>query len=248
MKISDVTSFLVDIPQQYPIAISSRVFGPIGAFLTRHRRRHCRLRRVSATLSRGTTHRRNPKSACAVDWSRSHGDQLKLRIDPNTGYSPEVCLQLARDLEPYELEYFEQSMDEELIDDSARIGKLTNAPLPLNESVTSMPRVRQLLDCDAADVLLPDTPQCGGIRTVKLVADVSASASVPCLRHCSHDLGPKTAATPIFSLANDCTYYGLEDDVITESFQIEKGYMRVPDEPGLGIEVDLAKVKKYQCQ
>ena len=28
------------------------------------------------------------------------GDRLQLRIDPNTGYSPQVCEQLARDLEP----------------------------------------------------------------------------------------------------------------------------------------------------
>ena len=183
------------------------------------------------------------------------GHQLKLRIDPNTGYSPEVCLQLARDLEPYELEYFEQPMGADLIDDSARIGQLTKTPLALNESVTTMGRVQQILDCEAAQVLLPDTQQCGGIRAVKLVAEVAASAGVPCVMHCSHDLGPKTAAmlhlvasTPNFSLANDCTYYGLEDDIITEPFQIEQGHIQVPDKPGLGIEVDLDKVKKYQCQ
>ena len=43
------------------------------------------------------------------------GDQLKLRIDPNTGYAPEVCEQLAKDLEPYNLEYLEQPMPDEHI-------------------------------------------------------------------------------------------------------------------------------------
>ena len=52
------------------------------------------------------------------------GDQLELRIDPNTGYSPAVCEQLARDLEPYRLQYFEQPMPADLIDDSARIRRL----------------------------------------------------------------------------------------------------------------------------
>ncbi len=181
------------------------------------------------------------------------GDRLKLRIDPNTGYSPDVCLQLAKDLEPYHLEYFEQPMPADLLDDSARIRQLTSTPLALNESVTTMEAVRQILDKQAAAVILPDTYQCGGIWAVKLVADVAASAGVPSVMHCAHDLGPKTAAmlhlvasTPNFSLANDCTYYGLEDDVIANPFQIDHGHITVPNTPGLGIEVDLAKVRRFQ--
>jgi len=181
------------------------------------------------------------------------GDRLQLRIDPNTGYSPAVCEQLARDLEPYGLQYFEQPMPADLIDDSARIRKLTTTPLALNESVTTMERVREILAKEAADYLLPDTYQCGGIWATKLVAEVAASAGVPCIVHCSHDLGPKTAAmlhlaasTPNFPLANDCTYYGLVDDVITHPFVIERGRMAVPEAPGLGIEVDMGKVRKFQ--
>ena len=181
------------------------------------------------------------------------GDQLKLRIDPNTGYSPDVCLQLAKDLEPYNLEYFEQPMSADRIDDSARIRRLTRTPLALNESVTTMEVVRQILDTNAAAVLLPDTYQCGGLWATKLIVDVAASAGVPCVMHCAHDLGPKTAtmlhlvaSTPNLSLANDCTYYGLEDDVITDPFQIERGELSVSDAPGLGVEVDMDKVNKYR--
>jgi len=47
------------------------------------------------------------------------GDKLKLRIDPNMGYEPAVALQLARDLEKYNLEYFEQPMELSKIGESA---------------------------------------------------------------------------------------------------------------------------------
>jgi L-alanine-DL-glutamate epimerase-like enolase superfamily enzyme len=114
-------------------------------------------------------------------------------------------------------------------------------------------RVREILAKRAADFLLPDTYQCGGVWATKLVAEVAASADVPCVVHCAHDLGPKTAAmlhlaasTPNFPLANDCTYYGLVDDVISQPFEIRRGRMPVPQAPGLGIDVDLAKVRKYQ--
>lgn len=181
------------------------------------------------------------------------GDRLKLRIDPNRGYSPEVCEQLARDLEPYNLQYLEQPMPADLIGESARIRGLTTTPLALNESVTTANVVREILDLKAADVLLPDTYQCGGIKAVKLIGDMATAAGVPCVMHCAHDLGLKTAAmlhiaasTASFSLANDCTYYSLEDDVLTDRLTIQRGRMSVPERPGLGVEVDPKRVRKYE--
>jgi L-alanine-DL-glutamate epimerase-like enolase superfamily enzyme len=181
------------------------------------------------------------------------GDRLKLRIDPNMGYAPDVALALARDLERYDLEYFEQPMHLTLLAESARLRRRTRTPLALNESVTTPEIVAQILQLGAADVLLPDTYQCGGILAVKKVAVLCEAAGVPCVFHCAHDLGLKTAAmlhvvasTPNFSRANDCTYYGLTDDVITPLHHIERGHMAVPEAPGLGVTVDEGKVRRYQ--
>src|SRR5262245_40201412 len=181
------------------------------------------------------------------------GDRLKLRIDPNMGYAPDVALQLARDLEQYNLEYFEQPMHLTLIAESARMRRLTKTPLALNESVTTPEIVMQILQLRAADILLPDTYQCGGILGVKKVTALCEAAGVPCVFHCSHDLGLKTAAmlhvvasSPNYPLANDCTYYGLEDDIITPLHRIERGHMPVPEAPGLGVTVDEAKLAKYR--
>src|SRR5207302_11109819 len=60
------------------------------------------------------------------------GDKLKLRIDPNMGYAPKVAFQLARDLEKYNLEYFEQPMEKSLIGEAARLRRHTTTPIALN--------------------------------------------------------------------------------------------------------------------
>jgi L-alanine-DL-glutamate epimerase-like enolase superfamily enzyme len=181
------------------------------------------------------------------------GDNLKLRIDPNMGYDFSTALALARDLEKYHLEYFEQPMPFSCIGESARLRRLTKTPLGLNESVTTLEITLQILELRAADVLLPDTYQCGGILGVKKAAALCEAARVPCVFHCAHDLGLKTAAmlhvvasTPNFPLANDCTYYGLTDDIIAPLFAIERGHMNVPEGHGLGVYVDEAKVAKYR--
>jgi L-alanine-DL-glutamate epimerase-like enolase superfamily enzyme len=181
------------------------------------------------------------------------GDRLKLRIDPNQGYSPDVAFPLARDLEKYNLEYFEQPMPLGLIAESARLRRQTKTPLALNESVSTPEIVWQILQLRAADVLLPDTCQNHGILGVKKIAAQCEAGGVPCVFHCCHDLGLKTAAmlhvvasSPGFALANDCTYYGLEDDIITPLHRIERGYMPVPQGPGLGVSVDERKIAKYK--
>ncbi len=181
------------------------------------------------------------------------GDRLKLRIDPNMGYSPDVALSLARDLEKYNLEYLEQPMHSTLLAESARLRRQTKTPLALNESVTTPEVVLQILQLGAADVLLPDTYQSGGILGVKKVAMLGEAAGLPCVFHCAHDFGLKTAAmlhvvasTPNFPLANDCTYYGLEDDIITPPHRIDRGYMEVPQQPGLGVNVDEVKLTRYR--
>jgi L-alanine-DL-glutamate epimerase-like enolase superfamily enzyme len=180
------------------------------------------------------------------------GDKLRLRIDANMGYSPQEAFHVARDLEPFALEYFEQPMPMYEFAAAAEIRRRTTTPVGLNESVTTPDMVLEIIGMGAADVLLPDTYQCGGILAVKKVAALAEAAGIPCVMHCAHDLGPKTAAmlhivasTPVFTLANDCTYYGLVDDIITSPFAVERGRMRVPERPGLGIDIDETKIKRY---
>lgn len=181
------------------------------------------------------------------------GDKLKLRIDANMGYQPQQAFELAKDLEQYALEYFEQPVPMFEISAAAEIRTRTTTPVGLNESVTTLEMVLEIIGQGAADVLLPDTYQCGGILAVKKVAALAEAAGIPCVMHCAHDLGPKTAAmlhivvsSPVFDRANDCTYYGLVDDIITTPFQIERGRMRVPEAPGLGIEVSTKKLEQYR--
>jgi len=180
------------------------------------------------------------------------GDKLKLRIDPNRAYSPEQAAQLAKRLEEFELEYFEQPIPAEPLSTARWLREQTRTPIALNESVTDAASVWQILREEAAAFILPDTHTAGGIWPCVQIGHVCAAAAVPCIMHCGHDLGPKTAAMlhvaascPAYSLANDSTYYGLEDDIITEPFKIVRGKIAVPNKPGLGIEVDEQKLKRY---
>jgi L-alanine-DL-glutamate epimerase-like enolase superfamily enzyme len=180
------------------------------------------------------------------------GDRLKIRIDPNRAYTPSQAAELARRLEPFRLEYFEQPIPAEPLSDSTWLRMQTSTPIALNESVTDPASVWEILRQDAAEFILPDTYSAGGIWPCVKIGHVCEAAGITCIMHCGHDLGPKTAAMlhiaaagPAFKLANDSTHDGLADDVIREPFQIRRGRIKVPTAPGLGIEGDPEKLARY---
>lgn len=183
------------------------------------------------------------------------GDRLKLRIDPNRAYSCQQAVQLARDLEPFSLEYLEQPIAAEPLSDATWLRQQTKVPIALNESVVDESSVLEILRHDAAAYLVPDTHIAGGMLPCANIGRIGAAAGIPCVMHCGHDLGPKTAAMlhlaascAAYSLANDSTYYGLEDDVLTEPFTIEQGKIALPMRPGLGIDVDPDKLHHYRAK
>ena len=129
----------------------------------------------------------------------------------------------------------------------------TTVPIALNESVTDPASVLEILRENAAAFILPDTHIAGGILPCVTIGRICEAANIPCIMHCGHDLGPKTAAMlhvaaacPAYSLANDSTYYGLEDDIITERLQIDRGTITVSEQPGLRIEGDPQRIARYK--
>jgi L-alanine-DL-glutamate epimerase-like enolase superfamily enzyme len=181
------------------------------------------------------------------------GDKLKLRIDPNRAYSPREAAELAKRLEPYNLEYLEQPIPAEPLSDATWLRSQTTVPIALNESVTDPGSVLRILQADAAEFLLPDTHIAGGILPCVTIGRICEAAGITCIMHCGHDFGPKTAAMvhvaaacQAYSLANDTTYFGLEDDILTERIQIRNGKIAVSNKPGLGIEGDPERIAKYK--
>ena len=108
---------------------------------------------------------------------------------------------------------------------------------------------------DAAEFVLPDTHIAGGILPCVNIGRLCEAAGLPCIMHCGHDLGPKTAAMlhvaaacPSYTLANDSTYFGLEDDIIEQRLTIIQGKIDVPHKPGLGIEGDPERIERYRVE
>ncbi|WP_020406908.1 mandelate racemase/muconate lactonizing enzyme family protein [Hahella ganghwensis] len=192
-------------------------------------------------------------AAIALAMHERVGNRVKLRFDANQNYSPADVLELAKVYRQVNIEYFEQPVHQDFLDSYASMREPAGIPIALNESVGDARSVTGIIRANAADALVADIPDAGGIMEVCRLAAVADAADIPCAFHCWHDLGVKTAAMahlvsalPGFSLASDTTYHGLEEDIISSPFNITAGAISPSDQPGLGIELNHEVIDRYR--
>ncbi|MEM4375165.1 MAG: enolase C-terminal domain-like protein, partial [Nitrososphaerota archaeon] len=86
----------------------------------------------------------------------------------------------------------------------------------------------------------------------KKACAICETAGLPVVAHTGVDLGVGVAAilhlvasTPNFLYPNQTLYMRLDGDVIRDQFSFERGSIRVPEGPGLGVVLDPEKVERY---
>ena len=178
--------------------------------------------------------------------------EAELRPDANSGYGPERAFELMQKMKSVGVNRFEDPCAGEHAEVLVRCRREAGMEILVNQGVAGPESAVPLLTSGAGDYLMPDTPAAGGVLPVQKVARVAEGFGVPCLMHCSHDLGLKTvaithlaASTPNFSGPSDTCYHGLVDDVLAEPLVFRGGRIAVPDRPGLGVEVDEDKLERY---
>lgn len=183
------------------------------------------------------------------------GDEAFLRPDANCGYTPEEAIAFLPKLSDLGIRYYEDPCSNDNTEALAQIRAETDIKVLINMGFKTPQDVKRILNGNAADFLMPDTPVTGGLLKVADITRAAQAWDIPCLMHCAHDLGLKTAAIlqlaaglPNFSGPNDTCYHGLTDDIITHPFKFENGKLKVPTNPGLGVEVDESKIEKYRLK
>jgi L-alanine-DL-glutamate epimerase-like enolase superfamily enzyme len=181
------------------------------------------------------------------------GDKALLRFDANQSYTADMFRRISPHYQDDSIEYFEEPFESNSLHLLKDINVIPKIPIALNESVTDDKSAYRLASLSVADYFVIDLPESGGISEILKVAAVAAAAKIKCVFHCWHDLGIKTAVMAhivcsniAFTQANDTTYHGLIEDIITVPHNILKGAICAPNGPGIGVEPDPYLLDKYR--
>ncbi len=169
------------------------------------------------------------------------GDDVLLQVDANTAYTLGDAPQLAR-LDPFDLLLIEQPLDEEDVLGHADLARQIRTPVCLDESITSARDAAAAIRLGACRVVNIKPGRVGGYLEARRIHDVCVAHGVPvwCGGMLETGLGRAAnvalAALPGFTLPGDTSasgrYYAAD---ITEPFVLDRGHLRVPDSPGLGV-------------
>jgi L-rhamnonate dehydratase len=159
---------------------------------------------------------------------------------------------MMRGLEQFDLEYVEQPLPLDDLSGHASLRRMFSTPIALDESAYTMQDALAIVRNEAADVLLLDPHQAGGLHRCRKAAAVAEAAGIPVTLHSGAELGLSVAAylhlaasIPNLMLAVDTQYDNQADDIVTEPHRYVSGVMDLPDGPGLGMSLDAQKLEQY---
>jgi glucarate dehydratase len=171
-----------------------------------------------------------------------------LRLDPNGAWSVPTSLRVAAELGDV-LEYLE---DPALGTDAmAQVAAHTDVPLATNMCVTTFAEIAEAFTRGAVQVVLSDHHYWGGLRNTRDLAAICRTFGVDVSMHSNTHLGISLAAmtqvaatVPNLRHACDSHYPWQAEDVLAERIAFEGGTVRVTDTPGLGVELDRARLAR----
>lgn len=180
-------------------------------------------------------------------------DGIEIRVDANQSWSPGFAVRIIKKMERFDLEFVEQPVLMQNLEGMARVRRSVNVPILSHESSWTFYDALNVIKKEAADALQLDPRFDAGFIGARIAAGMAEAAGLPVVHHCFSQLGVATgafmhliASCVNFTHANQTEYPNLTDDIISGGpWQLRDGCLSLPEDPGIGIEIDQEKVEKY---
>ena len=182
------------------------------------------------------------------------GNEIPLAADHFGHLDVNSCIRLGKALEPYQMAWLEDMVPWQYTEMLKEITSAINVPTLTGEDIYCLSGFKELIDQRAVDMIQPDLATAGGILETKRIGDYAQERGVPMAMH--------FAGSPVSFMANvHCAaatenvvaleHHGVDvpwwEDLVTgvEKPLNQKGLVRVPETPGLGVELNLEVVKQH---
>jgi D-galactarolactone cycloisomerase len=193
---------------------------------------------------------------------RALGPDVRLMIDANHAYDAVAAIRLGRKVEDLDIGWFEEPVPPEDLAGYRAVRDALSIPVAGGECEFTRYGFREVLLSRSIDILQPDTCAAGGLSECKKIADMAAAFGV---RYVPHVWGTGIALAaalqliavlpqapsslnPIEPLLEfDRTEHPIRQAILTRPLDHENGRVRVPDGPGLGIEIDRDALERLRA-
>lgn len=182
------------------------------------------------------------------------GEEIDLIIDVHSRLNPIQACKLVKDIENYKLFFIEDPIRPEFKDGLRLLRSHTTVPIAVGEHYFTKWNCLSLISEHLIDFLRIDVSHAGGITESKKMAAIAEAYSIDMAFHGPLDMSPIGHAANVH-LDMSIPNFGIQewvfhDPKVHEVFrggpEYHSGYLTVPDEPGLGVDIDEKAAKKYK--
>lgn len=184
---------------------------------------------------------------------RNFGNDIHLLHDVHNRCSPIEAARLAKELEPSHLFWLEDPVSAELQESLRLIRRHSTTPIAIGEVFNTVYDFTTLVTEQLIDYIRMPLVHGGGITHLQKAAAFASIYHIRTGFHGATDLSPVNMAAALhFDLAVNnfgIQEYMVHEEVVNEVFKInyrfENGYLRIDNTPGIGVDIDEEKAKKY---
>lgn len=181
------------------------------------------------------------------------GPDIDLLIECHRRLSPMNAVRVARMLEEFNPFWYEEPVPADNIEALAEVKNAIRIPVVTGETLYTKAAFRQVFEKRAADIINPDVCNCGGILELKEIAAMAEPYYIAVSPHNFNSTTIGLAATlnvsaciPNFLITE--YFYNFKprgDEISINPFRVEGGYIKIPQGPGLGLELDEKIMAEY---
>jgi len=173
------------------------------------------------------------------------GTKADLLFGTHGQFTTSGAIRLARRLEAYDPLWFEEPVPPEMPEEMAKVARQTSIPIAAGERLTTKYEFARLLQLGAASILQMALGRVGGLLEAKKIAGMAEAhyAQIAPHLYCGPVEGAANiqlaACSPNFLILESIEdWSGFHAEILKKPIKFEAGYVVVPTEPGLGIELN----------
>ncbi|WP_235848328.1 mandelate racemase/muconate lactonizing enzyme family protein [Litchfieldia alkalitelluris] len=182
-------------------------------------------------------------------------EETKLRVDANQGWDLFTAITVINETKDCQVEWYEQPVIAHDLKSIAEIRRTTHAKIMVDESVHNSQDLLNVIEHRAADLLNIKLMKAGGIYPALALASIAEAAGMSCQIGSMVESAIGTLAGAHLSIAK--TIIKSNEMIGPKMFTKDVGevvyhgdVLKLPDKPGLGVDVDEYFIKEnqiFQC-
>ena len=172
------------------------------------------------------------------------GPDIELLSDANQALTVKQAIRLGNALEEFDLGWFEEPVAYNDLEGHAQIRRALQTPIASGETEYTRFGMHDILEARAVDILMPDLQRIGGLSEFRRAAAIASVYHIPVSSHIFTEQSICIAASEVNCISVE--HMPWFSSLYNEPLEIDDGYIRVPDRPGLGFTFSHDAIARYR--